>query len=68
MKVSVNMVLQLAALIAQAANQVYDLLPEQGKFWAAVTIAAAQGITGVLAHFVNPDGTSAKKPYVKKEK
>jgi hypothetical protein len=65
MKFSVNFVIQALALVAQAAMQTSEILPPKGKFWASVIVAATQGIAGVLAHFVNPDGTPAKQPYVK---
>ena len=64
MKFGANLVVQVAALVVQAANQVFDLLPAKGKFWAAVAVAAAQGVAGVAAHFANPDGSSAKKPWI----
>jgi hypothetical protein len=31
-----------------------------------VVVAAGQGVTAVLAHFANPDGTPAEAPYIKK--
>ena len=68
MKFSANLIVQLAALVAQAANQVIDILPPKGKFWAAVAVAAAQGIAGVAAHFANPDGTPARKPWTTEDK
>ena len=68
MKFSANLLVQLAGLIVQAANQVLDLLPPKGKFWASVAVAAAQGVAGVAAHFANPDGSSARKPWSPEEK
>jgi len=67
MKFSVNTVIQLFALCAQGINAVSDLLPPRGKFYAAVALAAVQGIVGVLAHFANPDGTPAVQPWVRSE-
>lgn len=67
MKISVNSVIQLLALIAQGINAVSDLLPPRGKFYAAVALAAVQGVVGVLAHFSNPDGTHATQPWARKE-
>lgn len=63
MKFSVNFVIQVMGVIAHAAAQISDFLPEEGKVWASVAIAAAQGMVGVLAHFRNPDGTPASQPY-----
>jgi len=68
MKFSVNTAIQLLALCAQGINAVSDLLPPRGKFYAAVALAAVQGVVGVLAHFSNPDGTDAMQPWVRKGK
>ena len=66
MKFSVNVAIQMLALVMQGLNSTADLLPGKGKFWAMVGMSAVQGLTAVLAHFVNPDGTPAKAPYIKK--
>jgi hypothetical protein len=66
MKFSVNVAIQMLALVAQAINATRDLLPERGKFWAMVVLSAVQGVTAVLAHFANPDGTPAAAPYIKR--
>ena len=63
MKFSVNMILQIAALVAQGANATMPLLPPNLQKWAVVTLTAVQGISAVLAHFSNPDGTSARAAY-----
>lgn len=63
MKLSVNTIIQLAALVAQAAAQASDVLPGRGKLWASVTVTAAQAVVAVLAHFRNPDGSPATLPY-----
>jgi len=54
MKFSLNVAIQMLAL------------PGRGKFWAMVGLSAVQGLTAVLAHFANPDGTPAEAPYIKK--
>ncbi|MGQ9687132.1 MAG: hypothetical protein ACUVT2_12620, partial [Thiobacillaceae bacterium] len=66
MKFSLNIAIQMLALVAQGLNASADLLPGRGKFWAMVGLSAVQGLTAVLAHFVNPDGTPAQAPYIKK--
>ncbi len=66
MKFSVNVVIQMLALAAQGINATQDLLPGKGKFWAMVALSAVQGLTAVLAHFANPDGTPAQAPYIRK--
>jgi hypothetical protein len=66
MKFSVNALVQLLMLAAQGINQAADLLPPRARFWATVAMAAVQGLVGVLAHFVNPDGTPAEVAYQKR--
>ncbi len=63
MRFSVNVAIQMLALVAQALNATQELLPPRGRFWALVALSAVQGATAVLAHFVNPDGTTALLPY-----
>jgi len=65
MRFSVNVAIQLLALIAQGINATQDLLPQRGKFWALVVLSAVQGLTAVLAHFANPDGSPAELAYTK---
>lgn len=65
LKFSVNAVIQIVGVVGHAAAQLSDVLPPEGKFWASVVLAAAQGVAGVLAHFVNPDGSPASMPYRK---
>lgn len=66
MKFSVNVLIQMLALAAQGLNATVELLPGRGKFWAMVGLSAVQGVTAVLAHFANPDGTPAQVAYLKK--
>ena len=66
MKFSVNVLVQMLALAAQGLNATVELLPGRGKFWAMVGLSAVQGVTAVLAHFANPDGTPAQVAYLKK--
>jgi hypothetical protein len=66
LKFSLNVAIQMLALVAQAINATQELLPGRGKFWAMVVLSAVQGVTAVLAHFANPDGTPAAAPYIKK--
>jgi len=67
MKFSVNVVIQMLALVAQGVNQAQDLLPPRAKFWALVVLSGVQGVAAVLAHFANPDGTPATEPYRKQK-
>jgi len=63
MKLSVNVIIQMLALVAQGVNATMNLLPPKVQFWSVVVLSAVQGLTGVLAHFANPDGTPASEPY-----
>ncbi len=65
MNFSVNVAVQMLALVAQGINQAQDLLPPRAQFWAMVALSAIQGATAVIAHFVNPDGTPAVVAYSK---
>lgn len=60
---SVNFVIQVCGIIGHAAAQLMDFLPDNKKIWASVAIAAAQGVSGIMAHFSNPDGSPASEPY-----
>ena len=66
MRLSINVAIQMLALVAQGLNVSVDLLPAKGKFWAMVALSAVQGSAAVLAHFANPDGTPAEAAYLKK--
>ena len=66
MRFSVNVAIQMLALVAQGINATQELLPGRGKFWAMVVLSVVQGVVAVLAHFANPDGTPAEAPYIKK--
>lgn len=68
MKFSVNWMIQLISVVGHAAAQAIDVLPGKAKLWASVTLAAAQGLTAVLAHFANPDGTPVELPYQPKQR
>ena len=56
----------MLALATQGINATQDFLPAKGKFWAVVALSAVQGVAAVVAHFANPDGTSAEAAYIKK--
>ena len=68
MTVGVNYIVQVIALLLQTLNQVTEILPPKGQFYAAVGITVLQGISAVLAHFNNPDGTKASVAWEKAQK
>lgn len=63
MKFSVNILIQILATIAQALNQIGDLFPPDHRMTVTLIIGVIQAVVALMAHFKNPDGTSAKLPY-----
>ncbi len=57
MKLSVNAVIQSLSLAAQGLNQISGFIPVKYQFWVMIALSAIQGVTGILAHFSNTDGT-----------
>lgn len=66
MKLSTNLVFQGAALIVQYGNQASHLIPVKYQGYIALAVGLAQALVAWRAHNVNPDGTPASVPYVKK--
>jgi hypothetical protein len=61
---NVNAMIQCLATALQFANMANDLpLPPKAKGYVTVAIGVIQSISGLLAHFKNPDGSSAKEPW-----
>ena len=63
MKINVNVIIQVLAVILQYANFASDILPPKYQWIAAGIIGIVQAVTGILAHFKNPDGTPAAVAY-----
>ncbi len=63
MNFTINSTLQMLATIGQVCNQVAPFVPENKRVWIAASLAILQGISAALAHFSNPDGSSARLPY-----
>jgi hypothetical protein len=64
MKFSWNLVVQILGTIAQALNALGDLAPVKYKFAIASIVGIVQAISGLIAHYSNPDGTPATVAYV----
>ena len=66
MKLSVNLFIQIFGVLLQGLTFASGIVPA-GKWQAicASVIGVIQAVSGLLAHFSNPDGTSATVPYVK---
>lgn len=65
MKFSVNMFVQILTLVAQGANQVLSFVPDAKKPVVVAALGVVSAVTGLLAHFSNPNGTPASQPYTK---
>jgi hypothetical protein len=63
--ISVNVIIQAVASVLHLANLANHIVPAKYKFWVAGVIMICQGLTGILAHYKNPDGTPASVSYRK---
>lgn len=68
MKFRWNAVIQTIGTIGQAVNVISPMLPGDAQLSVAVTLAAVQGVTAMIAHFRNPNGTPATLPYIPRYK
>lgn len=68
MKFSVNMIIQILALIVQVLNQISDLFPEDQRAIVVAIVGVIQATVALMGHFKNPDGTPVEVAYVKKTK
>jgi acyl CoA:acetate/3-ketoacid CoA transferase beta subunit len=64
MKLSWNLLFQGAALIVQYGNQATSIIPPKYQPAVALAVGLAQGLMAWRAHYFNPDGTPASKPYI----
>ena len=60
MKFSWNVIAQAIATAIQGANAIGTILPHDHQVAIALGIGAVQAIVAFIAHFKNPDGTTAK--------
>ena len=63
MKFSVNMSIQVLMTIAAALLAIMDLMPPKQAALIVAGVGVIKSITGLLAHFSNPDGTPAEAAY-----
>jgi hypothetical protein len=63
MTLSWNFIAHAIGIIAQAANALGVILPEEHKVGVAISVGILQGIVSLIAHYSNPDGTAAVEPY-----
>lgn len=65
MKLSFNLLFQLAALTVQFGNMASGYLPPKYQATLLLVVGIAQAVVSYRAHKFNPDGTPAEKPYDK---
>lgn len=65
MKLSTNVIVQALGTVGQALNLASGMVPPKYQFWIAGALGIVQSISGILAHFSNPDGTPSTTAYVK---
>lgn len=63
MKISFNVLFQIAALIVQLGNIASQYLPLKYQAIVMLAVGIAQSFVAFRAHYFNPDGTPAEKPY-----
>lgn len=63
MKISFNLLFQLAALIVQFGNLASGYLPPKYQATLLLIVGIAQAVVSYRAHKFNPDGTPATQPY-----
>ena len=63
MNIFLNVIVQILGVIVLYGNQALTIVPEKYKGLVTGITGTAMGITAILAHFRNPDGTKAEKPY-----
>jgi hypothetical protein len=68
MRLSLNVIVQILMLLMQAYNQIGDLLPAKWKTPATLIMGIIQAVVALMAHMVNPDGSSAALPYTAPKK
>lgn len=62
-KLSANILIQILALVAQLLNALSPQVPDNKKPYLAMVLMFVQGVSAILGHFRNPDGTPAEIPY-----
>ncbi len=65
MKISTNFGVQILGIILQLVNSYGAMVPAKYQFWVTGIVGIAQGISAIVSHYSNPDGTKAALPYVK---
>lgn len=65
MKRLTNILIQVLVTITQVANILNPFMSEDMKLVVAVFLAVTQGLTSIIAHEFNPDGTPAQVPWEK---
>lgn len=64
MKLSINIIIQALGTVLQVLNLVSGMIPPKYQWLVAGLVGIIQAVTGMLAHWSNPDGTPATAPYI----
>lgn len=64
LKSKTNILVQLLGIITHAAAMAGDILPANTNETAMIVAASAQALSGIIAHYRNPDGTPAAVAYI----
>lgn len=59
-----NKMIQIIGVVGNIWVVNSTFLPPKAQAIGVAGLSAAQGVAGALAHYYNPDGTSAATPYV----
>jgi hypothetical protein len=62
-KLYLNVVIQVIGSIVAIGTKYADVVPVKYQPVLAGLVAVAMGLSGILAHFYNPDGTAASEPF-----
>jgi hypothetical protein len=65
MRLRVNVAVQVIGSASQVLNVAAGIIPAKDQFWIAGLLGVAQGLSAILSHFSNPDGTPASVAYRK---
>ena len=63
MKISSNVIFQIVGTALQVLNYASGMIPAKYQWLVAGVVGILQGISGIVSHYSNPDGTPAALPY-----
>ncbi|UOF76906.1 hypothetical protein [Bacteriophage sp.] len=63
MNVVVNVIVQILAILTALGAEITSFVPEKWKPLAVGIGSIVAAVAGIIAHYYNPNGTSAKEAY-----